>query len=346
MRPDWMAVPPGDLSSEWLVAARPEGRRCIVLARGGRTVARDWLSGKTVAAFASSLPGGGLHAGGKGQQCSLDCVLQEAAPGEDVPMVGGQAPGLKFWVLDVLFWGDLAMVGCEAEMRVFWAASKVDEVGSGAEQFSPVLYAPAEGGNIQQAYQGTGVPYVRDGLLFLHREGHYFGGAGGKDSLSSPLALLWKDMSCSRFSISTDAQGKVPTFQRVVLRKVQTERPPALAGTSDKPAILLAKVPESERDEILAGALLNYILVPVEPAGGKRPREGGGATGLGEVCGHVLGQNVVFQGLAGQGRTEADAFSKVAFQQRLRSGEPLTIQKLLQVAMRGTPGACDENKCK
>ena len=111
----------------------------------------------------------------------------------DRRMLPGQAPGLKFWVLDVLFWGDLAMVGCEAEMRVFWAASKVDEVGSGAEQFSPVLYAPAEGGNIQQAYQGTGVPYVRDGLLFLHREGHYFGGAGGKDSLS---LRLW--LSCGK----------------------------------------------------------------------------------------------------------------------------------------------------
>ena len=343
MRPDWMAVPPADLSSEWLVAARPEGRRCVVLARGGRTVARDSRSGKTVASFASSLPGGGLLAGGKGQQCALDCVLQEAAPGEDAPMAGGQAPELKFWVLDVLFWGDLAMVDCEAEMRVFWAACKVEEVGSGAEQFRPVVYAPAEGGNIRQAYRGTGVPYVRDGLLFLHREGHYFGGRGGKGSLSFPLALLWKDASCSRFSISTDAQGEVPTFQRVVLRKVHSDKAPALAGTSDEPAILLARVPESERDEIPAGALLNYILAPAEPAGGKRPREGGGAAGLGEACGQVFGQNVVFQGRAGQGRTEADAFSEVAFQQHLRSGDPLTIQKLLQVAMQGLPGARDEN---
>ena len=118
MRPEWMAVPPGELSSDWLVAARPEGRRCVVLSRGGHTVARDPLSGATLVSMSSSLPGGG-GAGekGKGQQCALDCVL-EGAEGAAKKCDGVRK--LKFWVLDVLFWGDLEMLECEAEMRVCW----------------------------------------------------------------------------------------------------------------------------------------------------------------------------------------------------------------------------------
>ena len=44
------------------------------------------------------------------------------------------------------------------------------------------------------------MPYPRDGLYLLHKEGHYALG-------SSPLALLWKDPLCSRYFIDTDQQG-------------------------------------------------------------------------------------------------------------------------------------------
>ena len=59
---------------------------------------------------------------------------------------------------------------------------------------------------LQQAYAGS-VPFQRDGLYLLHKEGYY--------SLdTSPLALLWKDGSCSQYFIDTDAQG-VTTEQQV-----------------------------------------------------------------------------------------------------------------------------------
>ena len=88
MRPDWMAVPPADLSSEWLVAARPEGRRCVVLARGGRTVARDSRSGKTVASFASSLPGGGCLPVGRASSARWTASFKRRPPGRTRPWRG------------------------------------------------------------------------------------------------------------------------------------------------------------------------------------------------------------------------------------------------------------------
>ena len=43
--------------------------------------------------------------------------------------------------------------------------------------------------------------FERDGLYFLHKEGHYLLG-------QSPLALIWKDASCCRFLLDTDLNGK------------------------------------------------------------------------------------------------------------------------------------------
>ena len=52
---------------------------------------------------------------------------------------------------------------------------------------------------LRTAYEGP-VPYRRDGLYLLHKEGHYALG-------HSPLALLWKDAACSRYFVDTDAAG-------------------------------------------------------------------------------------------------------------------------------------------
>ena len=69
------------------------------------------------------------------------------------------------------------------------------------QPLSVVLHA--EG--LQQAYSAP-VPFQRDGLYLLHKEGHY--------SLSStPLAVLWKDSSCSQYFVDTDANGVVSDHQ-------------------------------------------------------------------------------------------------------------------------------------
>ena len=39
--PDWMLVPPQDLAESWLVLAKPEGDRCLLLSEGGRVQVRQ-----------------------------------------------------------------------------------------------------------------------------------------------------------------------------------------------------------------------------------------------------------------------------------------------------------------
>ena len=56
-----------------------------------------------------------------------------------------------------------------------------------------------QAGGLREAYKGQ-VAYERDGVLLLHKEGHYHQG-------HTPLALLWKDTACSRYVIDTDAQA-------------------------------------------------------------------------------------------------------------------------------------------
>ena len=88
-------------------------------------------------------------------------------------------------------------------------------------------------GGLQAAYAGP-VSFRRDGLLLLHREGHY-------DLGTSPLALLWKDGRSSRYFIETDAKGDVPAQQVVVLQCL----PDGTLGTGDEPPCLLGLISEA-----------------------------------------------------------------------------------------------------
>ena len=66
------------------------------------------------------------------------------------------------------------------------------------------------------AYSGP-VPFQRDGLYMLHKEGHY-------SLASTPLAVLWKDSLCSRYFIDTDAAGVVPERQvRMIVADTESE---------------------------------------------------------------------------------------------------------------------------
>ena len=65
------------------------------------------------------------------------------------------------------------------------------------------MLCDAEG--LHHTYSST-VPFQRDGLYFLHKEGHYSLG-------TTPLAVLWKDEACSQYVIDTDANGVVPEHQ-------------------------------------------------------------------------------------------------------------------------------------
>ena len=71
---------PADLAPSWLVAARPEGPRCLVVAARGATVARG-RDGALLHRFASQLPAGSrATAEGHDSACILDCILHQARP--------------------------------------------------------------------------------------------------------------------------------------------------------------------------------------------------------------------------------------------------------------------------
>lgn len=61
----------------------------------------------------------------------------------------------------------------------------------GAPASAPAPLAAAGQGQAEVA--GAAVDFMRDGLYLLHRQGHYVPGP-----TPSPLALLWKDLGCSR----------------------------------------------------------------------------------------------------------------------------------------------------
>lgn len=97
---------------------------------------------------------------------------------------------------------------------------------------SNVLCVTVEG--LQAAHSGH-MPFRRDGCYFLHKEGNY-----DTDGLT-PLALLWKDQSCSQYFIDTDANGVVPRYQNIILRYQED----GTVGTADDPPVNLGNLPSS-----------------------------------------------------------------------------------------------------
>lgn len=75
---------------------------------------------------------------------------------------------------------------------------------------NPVLECALLAG-LAAAYHGA-TNFARDGLLFLHGDSPYIMG----NSTTNPLALRWKDASCSRWPVDTDPSGNMQPCQHVV----------------------------------------------------------------------------------------------------------------------------------
>ena len=95
--PQWMTEIPPDLNGKggskcegWYVFPRPEGRRCLVTASKGTTVARD-ANGGVLGRFQSALPCGSRRTNrGRGNYCILDCIFNFDTS--------------TYYVLDLLCW--------------------------------------------------------------------------------------------------------------------------------------------------------------------------------------------------------------------------------------------------
>lgn len=101
---------PPDLASAWLVASRPRGEHCLLLAARGATAAAR-ADGQRLARFPSQLPAGsGATAEGPESFTLLDAVVDADAG--------------RLYLCDVLVWRGYDLQACAADFRLFWLQTK------------------------------------------------------------------------------------------------------------------------------------------------------------------------------------------------------------------------------
>lgn len=305
---EWLVDIPSDLGSQtWFVIPRPEGQRCLVTASRGKTLSR-LRNGNVLHRFNSSLPSGSPHSGGKaGEYTILDCIFNRAMR--------------TYFVLDMMCWNGQLLYDCSAEFRFFWAHSKLGEVFGAKEKdmgkrfiFKPLPIFDANPSGIQEAYS-TVLPFRRDGLLFIHKQGRYATG-------SSPLSLVWKDSSCSPYFIDTNRDGSHTVRQSINLRaddnaflvteegyKLARLTPEAVSANSLSPG------------DFICFDISNIVLTtdPTSPDGVK-------------LC------DLKFVRICGPSRIVADTYSKILFQHMARKGISIRIGSLVESAGNSSAG--------
>ncbi|GMH32746.1 hypothetical protein BSKO_00580 [Bryopsis sp. KO-2023] len=297
MHPEWMTDTPPDMLDNWVVMPRPEGVRCMVTTMGTFTISRR-RNGSVLHRFHCSLPGGSLATKASPDQFSVfDCVFQ--------------AKKNVYYVMDIMCWKGMPLCDCAAEFRLYWVREKLKESGvldrkNQKYRFDLVSSHPCTSQGLAAAVQGP-VPFVRDGILLAHKEGHYVAGI-------TPLMLLWKDASCSTYFLDTDGSGQLPQYQMVTLtfdgdRHVETEDfPPVRLGSLCDDAIA------AHSQALKKGRLVKFTIQE---------------QGIRIVDGEPQSADLHFQGLANQRKGRADSISKILFQYYARAGR-ISFDLLLQ----------------
>eukprot|EP00741_Cyanophora_paradoxa_P001737 tig00000073_g1684.t1 len=311
MIPEWINEVPQDLRERWLVAARPEGRRCLVIASAGKTVSR-LRSGALLARFPSALPGGRRGPGGDGYSI-LDCVYHEA--------------DATYYVLDLMCWRGYSLYDCDTEFRFFWLHTKLAECAGLGEagpanrhRFVPLPYHAADAPGLEAAYRGSW-GYGKDGLLFVHRAAHYELGV-------TPLALMWKDAACCRYF--DDPRSALAQPLQIVTLAVGEG---AALLTGDDPPVPLGALPPAllaspEGAPLRPGHLVRVTITgaaELPPPPGSPPDAG---------AGRVVG-DLRFHSRLPPGKTKdrvlPDVWSKILFYHSLRH-DPLAYGELAAAA--------------
>lgn len=242
-------------------------------------------------------------------------------------------------------WRGHDVYDCTTEFRYFWLHSKFKEeyipsTQAEAVSFQLVAVYDATPQGITAAYkyfQQNNNVYPQDGLYFVHKQTQYILG-------QTPLALLWKNASCSPYHIDTEADGTTPPRQRVVLQYLGDGR--REVGTGDDPPLAVATMPASWIEEIgrkkirlKVGRLLRFELMG--GAGGS----GSGSEGQGGICVYWGGSaisdgssamieataSLKFVGAPDQKRGRADMLSKIMFQMMART-RPIGVEELIEAA--------------
>ena len=186
---------------------------------------------RAVVRFPSALPGGSQrtkHGKAEDSFCILDCVFH-------------QEDGV-YYVMDCMAWNGMSMYDCTAEMRLSWLYSKLGDpetaeceaaTGTGPNNRYRFAVPPThncDASGLRAAY-GSPVPFRRDGIQFLAKDGNYELGV-------TPLAVMWKDPNTSDFFLDENPDGS--DTQRVVL-SLQSATGDVVTG--DPTPIALARLP-------------------------------------------------------------------------------------------------------
>jgi snurportin-1 len=298
MLPEWMIDVPDGLSQDWYVFARPAGKRCFVVSSNGTTVSR-LRTGSVLHRFPSALPNGSKskESSRSGQSyCILDCIFHELDQ--------------TYYVIDMVCWAGIPFYECTSEFRFFWLNNKLSETKSCDEpsrynkyRFSlvPIFNCDLQG--LQTAYSGA-VSYVKDGLMFCNKHAHYEAG-------NTPLALVWKDETCSQYVIDTDSKGCIPLQQQVVL---ELQDDGSLTTSDDPPVVFgLLNAEFIQKTGLRSGDLLRCTV---------------GEGGLSFVDGKLEKADLQNFSKIHSARAFADTHSKIMFQYMARHS-PLTIEHLI-----------------
>ncbi|KAF6161456.1 hypothetical protein GIB67_009335 [Kingdonia uniflora] len=298
MLPEWMIDVPPRLNQDWYVFARPSGKRCFVVSSDGTTVSR-LRNGSVLHHFPSNLPNGARTKDNSGPAhsfCLLDCIFHEQDQ--------------TYYVIDMVCWSGYSYYDCSAEFRFFWLNSKLAENGAcdppslyHRYRFSVVPILNCDQMGLHAAYAGT-APYVKDGLLFYNKHAHYQTG-------NTPLALVWKDESCSQYVIDTDSKGQIPSQQQVVLELQEDGN----VTTSDDPPVIFGSLNREfvEQSGLRFGNLLRFAVSD----GGMKFADG-----------KLEMADIHYAGKTNKARAFADTYSKVLFQYSARHS-PLRMDDLI-----------------
>ncbi|KAJ8902927.1 hypothetical protein NDN08_006245 [Rhodosorus marinus] len=308
--PEWMNYPPTRLGSDWAVAAKCEGKRCVVVAAHGATTIRT-RSGRYPrkgGPFTSCLPGGFESKGGKVGTTVLDCIFAPSEPN-------------VLRALDVMVWNDHMLYDCDFQFRYFWLRGRLVEIGADRDcpvKFTAVEFSTATDKAVAEAYEYAKSMPRADGLLFYHWQVHYVLGP-------TPLILQWKDGNCSEYFLEggqeTESQGSpsdemldVPDLYTVLLCGSE-----GMLLTSDVPPVVVSRAEALSTDGSLVaseGDLLRFRIL--NPAQLCNVRE----SEVSRVA------QLKSAGKASLVRTLPDSWSRILFQCRGRHN-PLTVDDVL-----------------
>jgi len=304
--PEWMVEIPSDLGPEnWMVCARPEGQRCLVISQGGRTISRK-KNGAVMKTFDSLLPSG-CGGRGHGESTILECVFHEADQ--------------TYYVLDILQWKGFNYCDSTAEFRFYWMQSKLAEIEGicsvsdhNQYRFQPIPMFKCDRTGLESVYTST-YQYQKDGLVFYNKDGHYVGGL-------TPLVLSWKDSATSRYPIDTPDGINPYPVQMCVLRFDEANPTLLRAVGGDVVSIVDFSSLRGAHDLKPGGCARFIVRSPVTSSHDKNfmtsPED--------SLTVHIFISSLEFHSKCKSWK-QPDSSCRIAFQYAMRTA-PLTIQKI------------------